>query len=179
MTPRMMTQADIPAVTDLYWTMVQEEKKHHKNPYPRVTPSVRKDIAQLLSSSIIVPQWHGEVLEKNDEIIGFATGSLIHRPYCQPGSAFRLDIIYISPEHRGGRNAIRLINAMWKWGFHALADFIPDEKERTIEGAWTPGSLAEKLWTSAGCAPYMVLCSWTGPDGFPHPNVERLTKPKE
>lgn len=179
MTTRVLTQADIPTVTELYWHMIQEDRKHGTPPYPRSVPSVRKDIAHLLTASSMMPQWHAEVLEYEDTIIGFATGTLIHRPYFRPSSAFRLDIIYVVPEHRGGKNALRLIRSMWKWGFHALADFIPEEKERTIEGAWTPGSLAEKLWTSAGCTPYMVLCSWTGPDGFPHPNVERLLKPKE
>ena len=176
---RPMTLADVPEVTELYWAMVQEEKAYCKNPYPRIVLSMHKDISDLLRNSLTMPQWHGEVIEIDEKIVGFAGGSLVHRPCSQPGSAFRLDLIYILPEHRRGRRAIQLIRAMWQWGFHALADYIPDERERTIEGAWTPGSLAEKLWTSAGCAPYMVLCAWTGPDGFPHPNVERLMKIKE
>lgn len=176
---RTMTLADVDEVTELYWLMLQEDKRTSHVAYPRVVPSIRRDIRELLVNSLKMPQWHAEVMEVDEKIIGFASGTLVHRPFSEPSSAFRLDLIYILPEYRRGRRALQLISTMWEWGFHALASFVPEPKERTIEGAWTPGSLAEKLWTSAGCTPYMVLCSWTGPDGFPHPNVKRLLTVKE
>ena len=176
---RPMTLADMHHVVAMYLALMREEQAALGCTYPRLHEQSPDEIEKFLTIQLTKnPLFHAVVGVLGEKPKAVATCYIEPRQSAvRPIAVCNLNVIYIMPQHRQkfARTGQALVHACWEWGFRALAPFVPDEAERTLEGATTPGTQAEALWKAAGLVPYRLSLAFVGPDGRPHRDVPRLT----
>lgn len=105
---REMHEADLPRVTTLAWDMHQES-------FYRENDFQTKKVRAIWDQHIALPGAYClMVAEDEDDIIGVFAGFTFEHFFGNDRVSSDL-ILYVTPEHRGGSAAPRLIKAYEKW----------------------------------------------------------------